>query len=233
MTDVSRPFRAVLFDLDGTLVDSAPDLIGALDALLQAHGRPAVGLAAGRTMIGEGAARLVERGFAARGGLEMPLETLVPQFVALYEDRLVRLTRPFPGAAETLARLADRGFALGLCTNKPDRATHRILGALGLAGFFASVVGGDGVRKPAADPVLRCLAGLGARPAEALFVGDSPVDHAASRAAGVRVALVSFGYTPVPVREIGADHVVDALPDLLALLPDAAQQRSATGTDVA
>ena len=233
MTDASAPLRAVLFDLDGTLVDSAPDLIGALDALLQAHGRPPVGLAAGRTMIGEGAARLVERGFVARGGLDLPLETLVPQFVALYEDRLVRLTRPFPGAADTLALLADRGFALGLCTNKPDRATHRILDALGLSRFFASVVGGDGVRKPAAEPVLRCLAGLGVAPAQALFVGDSPVDHAASRAAGVRVALVSFGYTPVPAREIGADHVVDTLPDLLALLPGPNRRGSATGTDVA
>jgi phosphoglycolate phosphatase len=229
MSLATAPLRAVVFDLDGTLVDSAPDLIGALDSLLEAHGRAAVGLAAGRTMIGEGAARLVERGFAVRGGLDRPLEDLVPQFVALYEERLVRLTRPFPGAVQTLATLAERGLALGLCTNKPDRATRRILDALGIGGFFASVVGGDGVRKPAADPVLRCVAGLGVRPAEALFVGDSPVDHAASRAAGVRVALVSFGYTPVPAREIGADHVVDALPELVALVTGAG---SAAGTDI-
>jgi phosphoglycolate phosphatase len=221
MSRVSPPLRAVLFDLDGTLVDSAPDLVGALDALLAAHGREPVGLAEGRTMIGEGAARLVERGFAARGGLPAPLAELVPDFVARYEDRLVDLTRPYPGAADALAAMAARGLPLGLCTNKPDRATHRILEALDLARFFACVIGGDGIRKPAPDPVLRCLAGLGAAPGEALFVGDSPVDHAAARAAGIRLALVSFGYTAVPARELGADHVVDSFADLLGLLPPA------------
>jgi len=210
---------AAIFDLDGTLVDSAPDLVGALDALLAAHGREPVGLCDGRTMIGEGAARLVERWFAARGGLPAPLEDLVPDFVARYEGRLVNQTRTYPGASGALDAMAMRGLALGLCTNKPDRATHRILEALDLARFFASVVGGDGIRKPAPDPVLRCLAGLGAAPSEALFVGDSPVDHAAARAAGIRVALVSFGYTAVPARDIGADHVVDSYADLLGLLP--------------
>lgn len=221
MPRVSPQIRSILFDLDGTLVDSAPDLIGALDALLASHGRDPVGLAGGRTMIGEGAARLVERGFAAKGGLPRPVETLVPDFVALYERRLVDLTRPYPGVEETLEALARRGFTLGLCTNKPDHATRKMLDALGLARFFASVVGGDGVRKPAPEPVLRCLAGLDTPPEQALFVGDSPVDHAAARAAGLRVALVSFGYTAIPVREIGADHVIDRMTELLDLLPGA------------
>jgi phosphoglycolate phosphatase len=218
MSPASRSPAFILFDLDGTLVDSAPDLIGALDDLLDAHGRAPVGLAAGRTMIGEGAARLVERGFAARGGLSRALDDLVPDFVARYEARLTRETRPYPGVAETLDTLVRRGLTLGLCTNKPDRATARILDALDLSRYFGSVVGGDGVRKPAPDPVLRCLSGLGGTPGAALFVGDSPVDHAAARAAGLPVALVSFGYTPIPAREIGADHVIDRMTDLIGLL---------------
>jgi phosphoglycolate phosphatase len=218
MSPAFQSAHFILFDLDGTLVDSAPDLVGALDALLEMHGRAPVGLAEGRTMIGEGAARLVERGFAARGGLPLALDDLVPDFVARYEDRLTRQTRPFPGVIETLGALAQRGLALGVCTNKPDRATARILEALDLARYFTSVVGGDGVRKPAPDPVLRCLAGLGGHPGAALFVGDSPVDHAAARAAGLPVALVSFGYTAIPARDIGADHVIDRMTDLLDLI---------------
>ncbi|MFM8679033.1 MAG: phosphoglycolate phosphatase [Alphaproteobacteria bacterium] len=218
MSQPLNGIRSILFDLDGTLVDSAPDLVGALDALLGEHGRAPVGEAAGRTMIGEGAARLVERGFAARGGLPGPVGGLVPRFVEIYEARLTRVTRPFEGAVAVLSALRDAGFALGICTNKPDRATHRILGELGLSGFFSAVVGGDGVRKPDPDPVLRCLAALGGDAREAVFVGDSPVDLAAARAAGLPVILVSFGYTAVPARELGADHVVDSLPEIAALV---------------
>lgn len=218
MSQPLNGIRSILFDLDGTLVDSAPDLVGALDALLLEHGRAPVGEAAGRTMIGEGAARLVERGFATRGGLPGPVAGLVPRFVEIYEERLTRVTRPFAGAIEALEALHAGGFALGICTNKPDRATHRILGELGLARFFSAVVGGDGVRKPAPDPVLRCLAALGGEASASVFVGDSPVDHAAARAAGLPVILVSFGYTAVPARELGADHVVDSLSELPRLV---------------
>jgi len=210
--------RAVIFDLDGTLVDSAPDLIGALDTLLIAHGRTPIGVAAGRALIGDGAAKLVERGFAARGGLPAPLAALVPPFIDLYEERLARLTRPFAGVPETLAALAAGGLALGLCTNKPDRATATLLEALDLARHFAAVIGGDGRRKPDPEPVLRCLAALGATPDTTLFVGDSPVDHQAARAAGLPVALVSFGYTPVPVRSLAPDHVLDDFAALRGLL---------------
>ena len=218
MSQPLNGIRSVLFDLDGTLVDSAPDLVGALDSLLAEHGRAPVGAAAGRTMIGEGAARLVERGFAARGGLPGPVAGMVPRFVELYEARLTSDTRPFPGAIEALGQLRDAGLRLGICTNKPDRATHRMLGELGLAGFFSAVVGGDGVRKPDPDPVLRCLSALGGVAGEAAFVGDSPVDLAAARAAGLPVILVSFGYTAVPARELGADHVVDSLAEIPRLV---------------
>ncbi|MBL8697147.1 MAG: phosphoglycolate phosphatase [Alphaproteobacteria bacterium] len=209
---------AVIFDLDGTLVDSAPDLVGALDALLREFGRDPVG-AAGRTMIGDGAAKLVERGFMARGGLPLALPELSRRFVEIYESRLTELTRPFAGVDATLTALRARGLGLGVCTNKPDRATRVLLDALDLARHFTAVVGGDGVRKPAPDPVHRTLAGLGASADRTLFVGDSPVDLAAARAAGTPVVLVSFGYTATPARALGADAVIDdfaALPGLLA-----------------
>lgn len=219
MSQPINDIRTILFDLDGTLVDSAPDLIGALDTLLIEHGRSPVGVVEGRTMIGDGAAKLVERGFAARGGAPAPLPTLVSSFLGIYEGRLTRETRAFDGVASTLRSLATRGLALGVCTNKPDRATHELLAALDLARYFTAVVGGDGVRKPDPDPVNRCLAALGGSRASALFVGDSPVDLAAARAAGLPIVLVSFGYTAVPARALGADRVIDRFEDLARLLP--------------
>ncbi len=210
--------RAVLFDLDGTLVDSAPDLAGALDTLLASHGRAPVGVAAARAMIGDGAAKLVERGFCATGGLTAPLDALVPAFMSLYEGRIAAQTRPFPGVVATLARLAGAGIGLGVCTNKPDRATAALLGALDLARFFAVAVGGDGKRKPDPQPVRRALSALGATPGEALFVGDSAIDVAAARATGLKVVVVAFGYARIPVRELGADAVIDRFDELPGLL---------------
>ena len=219
MSQPINDVRTVLFDLDGTLVDSAPDLIGALDTMLIAHGRAPVGIALGRSMIGDGAAKLVERGFAARGGPPAPLASLVPSFIDIYEGRLTRETRAFDGVASTLAALAARGLKLGVCTNKPDRATHALLEALDLAHFFSAVIGGDGIRKPDPDPVHRCLDALGGTRDQALFVGDSPIDLAAARAAGLPIVLVSFGYTAVPARALGADRVIDRFEELAALLP--------------
>lgn len=219
MTHRFSGIRGILFDLDGTLVDSAPDLIGALDAVLIEHGRAPVGPSIGRTMIGDGAARLVERGFEARGGIPGDPTMLTRRFVQIYESRLTADTRAFAGVVATLEALRARGLALGVCTNKPDRATHTLLDALDLARHFVSVVGGDGIRKPHPDPVHRAIAGLRTLPAETLFVGDSPVDLAAARAAGTPVVLVSFGYTATPARDLGADAVIDsfdALPSLVA-----------------
>jgi phosphoglycolate phosphatase len=218
MSQQIKDIRTILFDLDGTLVDSAPDLIGALDTLMIEHGRAPVGVAEGRGMIGDGAARLVERGFAARGGAPTSLPDLVARFIAIYEGRLTRETRSFDGVVPTLEALTARGLALGVCTNKPDHATHVLLEALGLARFFSAVVGGDGVRKPDPEPVNRCLAALGGVRSRALFVGDSPIDLAAARAAGLPIVLVSFGYTAVPARALGADRVIDRFEELADLL---------------
>lgn len=218
MTHRFTGIRSVIFDLDGTLVDSAPDLVGALDTLLREFDRQPVGIAEGRTMIGDGAARLVERGFIARGGLPATLPMLTQRFVAIYESRLTELTRPFPGVVDMLGVLRGRGLKLAVCTNKPDRATHTLLETLGLAVNFSFVIGGDGVRKPSREPVDRTLAGLGAHANETLFVGDSPIDLAAARAAGLPVVLVSFGYTATPAHALGADAVIDHFDALAPLI---------------
>jgi phosphoglycolate phosphatase len=212
--------RAILFDLDGTLVDSVPDLAAAFDALLVELGRAPVGLARARALMGHGPESFVARGLGATGGAPGPVAPLVARFLALYEGRIAAETRPFPGAVETLALLAAAGRALGVVTNKPDRATAALLAALDLARFFPVVVGGDGKRKPDPAPLRRALDALGAAPADALLVGDSAVDVAAARAAGIPVAVVSFGYADAPARELGADAVIDdfaALPALLGL----------------
>ena len=216
--------KAVLFDLDGTLIDSAPDLMSALNRLLAAEGAAAVTIAQVKMMIGDGVHKLVERGFAAGGQtLEAPrLEALARRFIPDYEANATVETRPFPGVGEILAELAEAGFALGICTNKPEAATREILAAFALDRFFAAVVGGDtvpGARKPSPEPMQAALARLGASPAQALMVGDSPNDVAAARAVRIPVIAVRFGYTRTPPDELGADRLIgrfDELPRAMA-----------------
>ncbi|HSE77021.1 MAG TPA: HAD-IA family hydrolase, partial [Alphaproteobacteria bacterium] len=141
------------------------------------------------------------------------------RFLELYEPRIARLSRPYPGVRDTLARLAGAGFRLGVCTNKASRATRRLLDDLALSRYFAAVAGGDGpARKPDPKHLLAVLDALGAAPETALMVGDSANDVHAARAAGVRVAVVSFGYTTVPAAELGADALIDRFEQLAALV---------------
>jgi phosphoglycolate phosphatase len=212
---------AVVFDLDGTLVDTAPDLGGALNRLLAEHGRVPIGADGIRRMIGDGAAKLVERGFAATGGLPAALPSLVERFLAIYEPNIAETSRPFPGVVETLERLKAAGLRLGVCTNKPDEATRRLLAALDLSRHFTAVSGGDvPARKPDARHLLGVLRDLDASPTRSLMVGDSPNDVAAARNAGVPVVVVSFGYTTTPAAQLGADRLIDdfaALPEILGV----------------
>ncbi len=220
--------RALLIDLDGTLVDSLPDLMTAINRLLAAEGRATLAAEEVRLMVGDGAARLVERAFVARGGLAgdcggKSLPDLVERFLAIYEADPVARTRPYPGAAETLAALAAAGWRLAVCTNKPEAASRKVLDGLGLAPLFQAVAGGDSfpVRKPDAGHLLGTLGGLGVEPKRAVMLGDSANDLQAARNAGLPVILVSFGYTRTPARALGADAVIDAfaeLPDALARL---------------
>lgn len=223
MESAERRFDAVVFDLDGTLVDSAPDLTRALNCLLDEIGRPALPLTAVLGMIGDGVAKLVERGLAATGGPpQVPSSAaLVERFRALYLDRLADETRPYPGVCEALASLAKDGYALGVCTNKPMAATEALLAALDLSRWFVAVSGGDGPqRKPDPAPLLALLERLGASPARSVMVGDGVNDVVAARAAGMTAVLVSYGYARVPAPELGADRIVDSLAELPGLLAD-------------
>lgn len=185
--------RLIVFDLDGTLVDSERDLADAVNALLTERGAEALPLAAIGSMVGDGAAVLVRRAFDA-GRLQMDA-TALPRFLELYDERLLDTTRPYPGIVDALAALERHG-ALAVLTNKPLRHTARLLEGLGLARFFASVLGGDGPlpRKP--DPAgLRHLMSVHhALPTATVLVGDSDVDAATAMAAGTTFCLACYGF---------------------------------------
>ena len=203
----------VVFDLDGTLIDSAPDLAGALNAVLGEQGLPPLSLDSVRAMVGEGVVKMLERGLAAAGmtmddGLS---NNLRDRFLDHYRDRMTQRTRPFPGVVEALESLRDAGTALAVCTNKRMDFTVPILETLDLARFFGAVIGGDSlaVAKPDPAPLRAAIERAGGSPGGAVMVGDSDIDVATARAVGVPVIAVSFGYTHVPPRELGADAVID------------------------
>jgi phosphoglycolate phosphatase len=222
--------RAIAFDLDGTLVDTAPDLHGVLNRVLSEHGRPAVALDDVRLMVGDGARVLIERGFAATGGWPAALDPIeaTRRFVDLYSADPCRLSRPFDGVVETLEVLRARGLTLGVCTNKPQRPTELLLEALDLDRFFAAVIGGDAlpVRKPDPGHLGAVLERLDVRPAEAVYVGDSANDVAAARGLAVPCVLVGHGYTTVPVAELGGDLVIEGLHELVEGLATLADSRA-------
>lgn len=211
------PLRAILLDLDGTLVDSAEDLRDALNAVLAGEGLRAVGLEECKGMIGDGAGKLVERALRAAGGSPDRQEAALARFLAAYEADPVRRTRPYPGVVETLGRLRERGLRLAVVTNKPEAATRAVLRLLNLSALFDAVVGGDTAerRKPDPAPVRLALARLGVEPGEALMVGDNHHDVAAARAAGVRAVAVTYGYSHVPHPELGADRLIGRFEELL------------------
>lgn len=210
----------ILFDLDGTLVHSAPDLVGALNQVLAENGHPPVEPGMGEKMIGLGGRILVVNGFAARGIdlVDMPdrLEHLTHRFLAIYESRIADETRPYPNVLTTLAQFIDAGWRLGVCTNKTERMARRLLDALDLSRLFHTITGGDtfGIGKPDPRPVLGSIQAVGGDPARALLVGDSAADIGGARAAGIPVIGVTFGYTDTPVAELGPDRVVDDFADV-------------------
>ncbi len=223
----ARPVQragTVLFDLDGTLVDSAPDLADALDTLLASEGHAPLGLAITRALIGHGMATLVQRGFARHGvALSGPaLAAMTERFLKIYTSHLSRKTRPYPGATEAIVALRTAGWRLAVCTNKLEASARGILHDLGLASAFAIVAGPDtfGIAKPAPGHLLNCLDGAN-RGLPAVMIGDSEVDSAAARAAGLPFVLVRWGYAARPADEIGADARVahfSEIPGVVATL---------------
>jgi len=214
--------EAIVWDLDGTLVDSAPDLATALNTVLDMRGFANHSLETVRTMIGNGVPKLIERGFNAIGvRLDAEqLEQLIPIFVKVYSECATEQTRPYPGIVETLEQLQAMNIPMGVCTNKPEALSRQILDGLNLSRFFNSVVGGDttSTRKPDPQPVLRCLQELATEPKAGLMIGDSTVDVGAARAAGVEVGVVPWGYRSVPVENLGADFILEDLSELPKLI---------------
>jgi phosphoglycolate phosphatase len=213
---------SIVWDLDGTLVDSASDMATALNAVLDKRGFFTHSIDVVRTMIGNGVPKLVERGFNAVGMRldAAQLDELVAMFVKEYKTCATEHTRPYPHIVETLEKIRGMSIPMGVCTNKPEAFTRQILEGLGLAEYFSSVVGGDttSTRKPDPQPVLACLRGLVSEPVSSLMIGDSVHDVHAAHAAGVTVAVVPWGYRSAPVEELGADfvlHDITALPGMI------------------
>ncbi len=220
--DISGDAAVLVCDLDGTLVDSLPDLAAAVGELLEAEGRPGLSHEAVAAMVGDGVPKLIERALAATGGVpaEAGLAAMVARYMPIYEARLTELTRPYPGAIETLKALKAAGWRLAVCTNKPEAPSRAILAGLGFDGLFEAVSGGDSlaVKKPDPGHVLGLLAGLGVAPGAAVMLGDSANDVQAAQAAGLPAIAIAHGYGGTPARELGADRVIESFAELPAAL---------------
>jgi phosphoglycolate phosphatase len=213
--------RTAIFDLDGTLADSAPDIAAALNAALIEGGHSPLDVATATTMVGAGARRLIERALTLRTGSPPTMaavDALWPTFIAYYDAHPCVHARLYPGAREALDLLAADGWKLGVCTNKPEEIARAVIAALGIAPLFGAIVGGrDGVSlKPAPEMVHLALAELDATSSGAVFIGDSRADLLAGRAAGLPVILMEHGYNDVPVATLGADGLVAGFAGLIA-----------------
>jgi len=197
--------------------------------VLTEHGRSTVDEARVRDFVGDGVAKLVERGFATTGDASPELcRAATRRFLDCYEAEPAMLTRPYRGVAETLARLKDEGRHLAICTNKADRVTHAVLKALGLDGFFGAVIGGDTlpVKKPDPAPLRAAIERLEVASAEAIMVGDNEHDAAAAAAAGMPCVLVAYGYARAPLASLPSAATIERFEDLVPVLGRLASARS-------
>ena len=212
--------RIVVFDLDGTLVDTAPDLIAALNYVLKQEGLPPLPLKSARNMIGAGARKMIERGLELDGHTMTTddIDRLMKDFVAYYADHIADASRPFEGLEAALDELERRGFRFAVCTNKLEWLSKLLLDRLGLSARFSAVCGADtfGVSKP--DPAIlrQTVARAGGDITSTIMVGDAGTDIGVARRAGVPVIGVTFGYTDVPIADLKPDRLIEHMRDLPA-----------------
>jgi phosphoglycolate phosphatase len=212
----------IVFDLDGTLVDTAPDLISTLNLILAREGLSPVEYDAARRLIGGGARGMIERAVSAEGRdcSKAELDRMFGAFIEHYAAHIADRSRPFPQLETTLARLADDGHRLAVCTNKLEWLSVKLLDMLELSWHFAAICGQDtfGVQKPDPQMLRLTIARAGGEPARAIMVGDSGTDIRTSRAATIPVIAVDFGYSEVPVAVLRPDRIIGSFADLPAAI---------------
>lgn len=208
----------IVFDLDGTLVDTAPDLVGALNFVLQREGLPLVPIASARAMIGAGARKLIERGLELEGRTVSiaDLDRLTADFIDYYKDHIADASRPFEGLSVALDDLAGRGFRFAVCTNKLEGLSRLLLAKLEMTARFDAICGADtfGVAKPDPTILRQTIAQAGGDVSRSIMVGDSGPDVGAARRAGIPVIGVEFGYTEIPIAELKPDIVIGHMREL-------------------
>jgi len=206
------PAPTVVFDLDGTLIDTAPDLVAAMNAVLTREGLNPIDDARARLMIGGGARRMLESGLQAEGRAApaADLDRMVADFIAHYTAHIADGSKPYPGLEDALDRLELLGCRFAVCTNKLERLSRLLLDRLGMTARFAAICGQDtfGIQKPNPEVLHRTLAAAGGHAKHAIMVGDSRTDIATAQAAGLPVIAVNFGYTDVPVEQLGPDRII-------------------------
>jgi phosphoglycolate phosphatase len=216
----------IAFDLDGTLVDTAPDLIDTLNFTLKENGLAGVQYDGARPMIGGGARGMIERALAAegRGCTSEDVDRLYTPFVAHYAEHIADRSRPFPGVEAALDGLAAAGHVLAICTNKLEWLSKRLLDTLELSPRFAAICGQDtfGIQKPDPQMLLATVMRAGGDPARAVMVGDSITDIRTAQAARIPIVAVDFGYTDVPIASLGPDRVISSYTELCDVIIDLA-----------
>ncbi len=226
----AMPHPVIAFDLDGTLVDTAPDLIATLNSVLVEKGVPTVSLKSARALIGGGVKALLERGLLAQKIAFTPadLDELYGIYLQRYAEHIADHSRPFPGVEAALDRLEQQGYGFAICTNKLEWLSLRLLDALKLSQRFAAICGQDTFGLPKPDPAMfrKTIIKAGGDPGNALLVGDSVVDVNTARAAGVPIIAVDFGYTETPVHLFSPDRVISGFAELPAAVRDLLPQEA-------
>ena len=210
----------IVYDLDGTLADTAEDLVATLNWLLAREGLAPMPVESAGSLVGAGARALIKRGFAASGKIldAQAMEALFADYLSYYSAHIMERSRLYPGVDKALGVFERAGWRQAVCTNKTESLAKLLIARLGIADRFAFICGQDtfGIGKPDAKPLLRTIAASGGANDRAVMVGDSGTDIMTARAANVPVIAVDFGYADVPVKELGPDRVISHFDELMA-----------------